>query len=73
MTDFIDPFGAQEFFCNGVFRQNVCTELVRLSFFTHEDGEKILKVKLLMPVAVIWAEQRKLAAFMAAMSVPTLM
>jgi hypothetical protein len=66
MGSLIDPFGAPEFFISGVGqREFVCPELLRLSFYAIESGEQILRVKLLVPVPVLVAEQRATAHFLA--------
>jgi hypothetical protein len=66
MGSLIDPFGAPEFFISGVGqRELVCPELLRLSLYEAEHGEHILRVKLLLPIRVLIAEQRATAEFLA--------
>jgi hypothetical protein len=70
MGSLIDPFGAPEFFISGVGqRELVCPELLRLSLYEAENGEHILRVKLLLPLRVLMAEQRATAEFLAGVPV----
>lgn len=60
----IDPFGAPEYFVNGVQHCLVCPELVRVSFYATEGNESIVKVKLLVPVTFCMTERLALQAFL---------
>lgn len=51
---YIDPFGAPEYLVDGhAFRCMVGTELIRFGFFVAEEGHRILRVKLVIPVAAV--------------------
>ena len=51
MAAYIDPFGAQDYLVDDVaFRSMVGTDFVRFGYYTLEEGEKILRVKLVFPV-----------------------
>lgn len=65
MSGFIDPFGAPEIWTDKVaYREIACPGVVRLVFAAEEHGESIVKVKILMPVAVLLAEQTRTFAFL---------
>jgi hypothetical protein len=61
---FFDPFGANEHFITGVHREMIGTELVRLTCYATEGPDRIVKVRVLMPVAVLLAERDKTAHFL---------
>jgi hypothetical protein len=64
---FIDPFDAPEFRVSGVaWREMVSTDTVRSVFFVREGNEGILKVKLLIPIAVMAAEHDRAREFVMA-------
>lgn len=74
MTDYYtDPFGAPEFLITGVKREMICTELLRMCCYANEGGEKILRVKLLMPMQMLILERQKLAAFMSSIQTQRLL
>lgn len=51
MACYIDPFGAADHLVDDVaFRQMVGTDFVRFGYYTLEEGERILRVKLVFPV-----------------------
>lgn len=51
---YIDPFGAPEYLVDGhAFRCMVGTELIRFGFYVAEEGHRILRVKLVIPVAAV--------------------
>lgn len=63
---FIDPFGAPEFFVDGVaYREMVGSDLVRITYFSRDHGDQIVKVKLLVPCAIIASEDVKMRWFLA--------
>ena len=57
---FIDPYGAPEFFCSGLaFHQMAGPGIVRFVYY-EDDGEpleRIVRVKLLLPLAVVLTTQ----------------
>lgn len=53
MADFIDPFGAPEFFCNDMLLELVAPGLVRVRILAHEHGDTILRCTLLLPESVL--------------------
>lgn len=57
--NFHDPFGAPEIFVEGVaYREIVGANLVRMGFFACENGDKIVRLKLLIPAHKLLAEQK---------------
>lgn len=63
---FVDPFGAPEFFVDGVaYREMVGSDLVRITYFSSDHGEHIVRVKLLVPCAIIASEDIKMRWFLA--------
>lgn len=60
----LDPFGAPEYFVNGVQHCLVCPDLVRLSFYATEDHESFVKVKLLIPISICRVERLALQTFL---------
>ena len=64
----IDPWGAPEFFCAGLaFHQIAAPGIVRFVFYADEGDpvESIVRVKLLLPAAVIPGNQLRTRAFLA--------
>lgn len=54
----IDPYGAPEFLVDGVaYRVMVGTEMIRFGYYSVDDGEQILRVKLVFPTALVLPEQ----------------
>lgn len=57
-TDWNDPFGAPEFLIDGVaYREMVGSEMLRLGCYSNEQGERILRVKLVVPCVRVMMEQ----------------
>lgn len=64
MRDLLDPFGAPEFLINGIHREAIGKELIRLTLYSlDEDGQKIVKAKVLMTATDFCAENHRLARF----------
>lgn len=64
--DWIDPYGSPEIYVDGVaYRESVGTDIVRSVFYACEQGEKIIRVKLLIPVAICATEHQNLHNFIA--------
>jgi hypothetical protein len=60
-----DPFGAAEYFVDGVaFREVVCPNLLRVAFFAREGNERIIRVKLLVTPDTAMQEQARTCAFL---------
>lgn len=55
--DCVDPFGAPEFWVDGSEREIVCPGVIRFTVYAREDGEKIVKVKLLVSITNVMREQ----------------
>jgi hypothetical protein len=69
MGGFIDPFGAPEILVEGVaYREMVGSDLLRSVFFANERGERIIRLKLLIPVMICTREHRELHSFVAKQS-----
>jgi len=68
MSNFIDPFGAAEYFCTGLaYLQMAGPGIIRFVFY-EDDGEpleSIVRVKLLLPIAVIAGNELRTKAFLA--------
>lgn len=65
MSSVLDPFGAPEFFVNGVAsREMIGADILRVVYFATEDGERIVKVKLLWPVAALLGHHVETATFL---------
>ena len=63
--NFSDPFGAAEYFIDGVaYREVVCANLLRVAFFSREGNERIIRVKLLVTPEVAMNEQARTCAFL---------
>jgi hypothetical protein len=64
VASYIDPFGAQDYLVDDVaFRSMVGTDFVRFGYYTLEEGEKILRVKLVFPVRRLIEAQDETRAF----------
>lgn len=63
MSDLIDVFGAPEFLVSGIYREMICPELVRLTLYRVEDGQKIIKARVLMTASDFTKENHRLARF----------
>lgn len=51
MVSYIDPFGCPDFLVDDVaFRSMVGTDYVRFGYYTKEQDENILRVKLVFPL-----------------------
>lgn len=50
---YIDPFGAPEFFCSDARYEMMASGIVRVVMVAPEEGETLVKVKLLMPLASV--------------------
>lgn len=51
--EWIDPFGAPEIFVDGVaYREMAGTDLMRSVFGATEHGQKIIRLKLLLPASI---------------------
>lgn len=53
MSACIDPFGAQEFFCTAAVYEVAAPGIVRVLMISDENGERIVKAKLLLPFAAL--------------------
>lgn len=57
---YTDVWGAPEIFCEGVaYREMVGTDIVRSVLYSTEQGERIIRVKLLLPFAISAIEERR--------------
>lgn len=64
MASYIDPFGATDHLVDDVaFRQMVGTDFVRFGYYTLEEGERILRVKLIFPLHRLIEAQNETRAF----------
>jgi hypothetical protein len=62
----IDPFGAPEFLVDGVaYRIMVGTEMIRFAFHSEEEEGRILRLKLVFPVAQLFETQNETRLFVA--------
>lgn len=51
LVSYIDPFGCPDFLVDDVaFRSMVGSDYVRFGYYTREQDEKILRVKLVFPI-----------------------
>lgn len=51
LVSYVDPFGCPDFLVDDVaFRSMVGSDYVRFGYYTHEQGENILRVKLVFPL-----------------------
>lgn len=67
MARCVDPFGASEYLVDDVaFRTMVGTDYVRFGFYSADEGENILRVKLVFPIARLFAAQEETRMFLAA-------
>jgi hypothetical protein len=64
MADFIDPYGAAEYFCNDMILEKVAPGLVRARMLTRENGEAILRCTLLLPETVLGHNIERTREFM---------
>lgn len=65
MGEILDPFGAPEFLVSGLGRRElICSEIVRLSWFAVEHRDRILKVRLLIPLRVLIEERDRTGRFL---------
>ncbi len=65
----IDAFGASEFFVTGVHREMICSELIRLTYYATEDGQKIVKARVIITMQDFLREQRAMMHFIGAIRV----
>lgn len=62
---YCDPFGAPEFLVDGVvYREMVGSEMVRFGFFNYENGGRILRVRIVLPVRQLVTEQQITSRFL---------
>jgi len=64
MADFVDPYGAPEFFCNDMILEAVAPGLVKVRMLARENGECILRCTLLLPEAVLAHNIKRTREFM---------
>lgn len=71
MSEFIEPFGAPEFFCTDLaFLEMAAPGIVRFGLMAEcEHAPAILKVRLLLPVSVIPRYIARTTTFLAASAV----
>lgn len=67
-SDCIDPYGAAEYLITGVKRELISADLSRMCCYAAEDGQNILRVKLLIPVQMLITERQKLSLFIDGMT-----
>jgi hypothetical protein len=67
MTEaFVDAYGAPEFFCNDLGYVHLASPgVVRFGLFAFEDGQKILKAKILLPAVIVPSAVKRVTTFMA--------
>lgn len=64
MVAYIDPFGAPEFLVDDVaFRMMVGNDFLRFGYYTQEQDEKILRVKIVFPVRRLVPSQAETRLF----------
>ncbi len=63
---FIDPFGAPEYWIDVVSREIASPGVLRMYFGARDGDENILKLKLLVPMAVMIRERQITDDFVAA-------
>jgi hypothetical protein len=62
---YIDPFGCPEFLVDNVaYRSMVGTDHLRFGFYTQEQDERILRVKLVFPVRYVFEAQAETRLFL---------
>lgn len=62
----MDPFGAPEFLVDGIaYRVMVGTEMIRFAYYSMDEGEQILRVKLVFPASLVLPEQQATREFLA--------
>jgi hypothetical protein len=64
MAEFIDPYGAAEYFCNDMILEKVAPGLVKARMLTRENGEAILRCTLLLPETVLGPNIERTREFM---------
>lgn len=62
--NFVDPFGAPEFFCNDMILEQVAPGLIRVRMIAHENGESILRCTLLLPESALTSNMARTKSFM---------
>jgi hypothetical protein len=63
---FLDPFGAPEFLVDDIaYRVMVGSELIRMAFHQEENGESIIRLKLVFPIAKLMGAQEGTRMFVA--------
>lgn len=62
-SDLMDAFGVPDVFVTGVIRERICNELVRLIYFADEGGHRVVKAKVLIPIATMKRESLALRNF----------
>lgn len=69
----VDCFNAQEHFAHGIERHILTEGIVRLSFWTSEPTERIVRVKVIMSIRDIMRERQQTGAFLAMGPLPNMM
>jgi hypothetical protein len=65
-----DPYGAPEIVVDGVaYREMFSPDVLRAAFFAKEQGELIIKVKILMPVVSLMLAHQSVHDFIEAQGV----
>jgi hypothetical protein len=64
MAEFIDPYGAAEYFCNDMVLERVAPGLVKARMLSRENGEAILRCTLLLPETVLGQNVERACEFM---------
>lgn len=64
--NFIDAFGAPEFFCTDMKLEDAEPGLVRVRMICHEAGEAILRCTLLLPEKVVLSNLARTTEFLKA-------
>lgn len=64
LVSYVDPYGAAEYLVDDVaFRSMVGTDYVRFGYYTQEQDEKILRVRLVFPVHRLIEAQEETRVF----------
>jgi CYTH domain-containing protein len=64
VASYCDPFGAAEYLVDDIaFRQMVGSDYLRMGFYTQEQDEKILRVRLVFPVRRLFEAQAETRLF----------
>ena len=63
---YLDPFGATEYLVEGVaYREMIGPDLIRFGFFVTDGGERVLRVRLVIPVKQLVLENDTTRQFLA--------